>query len=59
MTDKAISPLRRRLIKDMAIRRLGLKTQHHYIRHVKSSRTALIPAPGDHIASSLIVRRFP
>ena len=35
MTDKAISPLRRRLIEDMAIRRLGPKSQHHYIRHVK------------------------
>src|SRR5207249_12101158 len=35
MTDKAISPLRRRLIEDMAIRRLGPKTQHHYIGHVK------------------------
>ena len=36
MTEKAISPLRRRLIEDMAIRRLGPKTQHDYIRHVKS-----------------------
>jgi len=35
MTDKAISPLRRRLIEDMAIRRLGPKTRHEYIRHVK------------------------
>jgi integrase/recombinase XerD len=35
MTDKAISPLHRRLIKDMAIRQLGPKTQHDYIRHVK------------------------
>jgi site-specific recombinase XerD len=35
MTVKAISPLRRRLIEDMAIRRLGPKTQLHYIRHVK------------------------
>jgi len=35
MTEKAISPLRRRLIEDMAIRRLGPKTQHDYIRHVK------------------------
>ena len=35
MTDKAISPLRRRLIEDMAIRRLGPKTQLDYIRHVK------------------------
>src|SRR5437773_7532467 len=36
MTEKAISPLRRRLIDDMAIRRLGPKTQHDYIRRVKS-----------------------
>ena len=36
MTEKAISPLRQRLIDDMAIRQLGPKTQHEYIRHVKS-----------------------
>jgi hypothetical protein len=30
MTDKAISPLRRRLIEDMAIGRLGPKPQHQY-----------------------------
>ncbi len=36
MTDKAISPLRQRLIDDIAIRRLGPKTQHDYIRRVKS-----------------------
>lgn len=36
MTDKAISPLRQRMIDDMTIRRLGPKTQHDYIRHVKS-----------------------
>src|SRR5260370_30265376 len=35
MTDKAISPLRGRLIENMAIRRLGPKTRHEYIRHVK------------------------
>ena len=35
MTDKAISPLRRRLIEDMTIRRLNRKTQYQYIRHVK------------------------
>ena len=35
MIDKAISPLRRRLIEDMAIRRLDPGTQHQYIRHVK------------------------
>jgi integrase/recombinase XerD len=36
MTDKAISPLRRRLIEDMTIRRLSPNTRHQYIRHVKS-----------------------
>ena len=36
MTDNAISSLRQRLIDDMAIRRLGPKTQHDYIRRVKS-----------------------
>ena len=35
MTDKAISPLRRRLTEDMAVRRFGPKTQYHYLRHVK------------------------
>src|ERR1700747_2984298 len=35
MTDKAISPLRRRLIENMTIRRLSPKTHYQYIRHVK------------------------
>jgi hypothetical protein len=35
MTEKAISPLRQRLIEDMTIRRLGPRTQHDSIRHVK------------------------
>src|SRR5246127_689752 len=35
MTEKAISPVRRRLTEDMAIRRLSPKTQYQYIRHVK------------------------
>ena len=30
MTEQAISPLRRRMIEDMAIRKLGAKTQHDY-----------------------------
>ena len=35
MTEKAVSPLRRRLIEDMTIRRLSPKTHYQYIRHVK------------------------
>jgi integrase/recombinase XerD len=32
MTEQAISPLRRRMIEDMAIRKLGAKTQHDYVQ---------------------------
>jgi site-specific recombinase XerD len=46
VTDKAISPLRRRLIDDMTIRRLGPKTQHEYIRHVKSFADFVGFSPG-------------
>jgi len=58
MTDKAISPLRRRLIEDMAIRRLSPKIQLHYIRHVKRfadflGRSATRPPPRMSIAISL------
>src|SRR6201982_1718023 len=35
MTDKAISPLRRRLIEAMTLPRLSPKTHYQYIRHVK------------------------
>ena len=52
MTDKALSPLRRRLIEDMAIGRLGPKTEHEYIRHVRrfadfAGRSANKPAAED------------
>jgi hypothetical protein len=40
-----ISPLRQRLIDDMAIRRLGPKTQHDYIRRVKSFADSLATLP--------------
>jgi integrase/recombinase XerD len=35
MTSKATSPLRRRMLEDMAVRRFGEKTQHDYVRHVE------------------------
>ena len=35
MTDKAISPLCRRMIEDMTIRKLAPKTQASYIRAVR------------------------
>jgi integrase/recombinase XerD len=35
MTEQAISPLRRRMIEDMAIRKFAQKTQHDYVRRTK------------------------
>ena len=36
MTDEAMSPLRRRMIEDMTIRRFAPKTQHDYVQRVKN-----------------------
>ena len=36
MSQKPISDLRRRMLEDMAVRRLGEKTKHDYIQHVES-----------------------
>ena len=36
MTDKAISPLRQRMIEDMTIRKLAPKTQHDYVQRIKN-----------------------
>ena len=35
MTQQAISPLRQRMIEDMAIRKFAPKTQHDYVQRVK------------------------
>ena len=35
MTEQAISPLRRRMIEDMTIRKFAQKTQHDYVQRVK------------------------
>ncbi len=56
MTDEAISPLRRRMIEDMAIRKLTPKTQQGYIRNVKAFAAFLGRSPGT--ASGEDVRRF-
>jgi integrase/recombinase XerD len=36
ISAEAISPLRRRTIEDMSVRKFGEKTQHDYIRHVEA-----------------------
>ena len=42
MTDQAISPLRRRMIEDMTIRKLAPKTQHDYVQRVKDFAAFLL-----------------
>jgi integrase/recombinase XerD len=42
---ETVSPLRRRMIEDMTVRRIGEKTQSDYIRHVKNLSTFLGRSP--------------
>ena len=41
MSDKPISPLRRRMIEDMTVRNFVEKTHNDYIRHVRTFRSFL------------------
>ena len=56
MTDQAMSPLRRRMIEDMTIRKFAAKTQHDYLQRVKNFTIHLGRSPDT--ASSEDVRRY-
>jgi integrase/recombinase XerD len=56
MIDKAISPLRRRMIEDMTVRRLAPKTQVSYIRAVRDFSVFLGRSPDQ--ASAADLRRY-
>jgi integrase/recombinase XerD len=56
MTDQAMSPLRRRMIEDMTIRKLAPKTQHDYLQKVKNFAAYLGRSPDT--ASAEDVRRY-
>jgi integrase/recombinase XerD len=56
MTEQAISPLRRRMIEDMSIRKFAAKTQHDYVQRVKDFATFLACSPDK--AQTEDVRRF-
>src|SRR6516164_2813801 len=56
MTDKAISPLRRRMIEDMTIRKLAPKTRHDCVQRVKNFAAFLGRSPDT--ASFEDVRRY-
>jgi integrase/recombinase XerD len=70
MIDQAISPLRRRMIEDMTIRKFAQKTQHDYVQRVKKFAAFLGRSPATaklehvrryrlHLASSGAGRRAP
>jgi site-specific recombinase XerD len=56
MTDQAMSPLRRRMIEDMTIRKFAPKTQHDYVQRVKNFAAFLGRSP--ETASFEDVRRY-
>src|ERR1700688_150682 len=56
MTDKAISPLRQRMIEDMMIRKFAPKTQHDCVQRVKHFAAFLGRSPDT--ASFEDVRRY-
>ena len=56
MTEKPISDLRRRMLEDMAVRRLGEKTRTDYIKHVEAFTRFLGRSPDTACAED--VRRF-
>jgi site-specific recombinase XerD len=56
MTEPAISPLRRRMIEDMSIRKFAAKTQHDYVQRVKDFAAFLGRSPDTAHAEE--VRRF-
>ena len=56
MTEAAVSPLRRRMIEDMTIRKFAPRTQEGYIRAVRSFSAFLGASPDT--ASSEDVRRY-
>ncbi len=56
MTDQAMSPLRRRMIEDMTIRKFAQKTQHDYVQRVKKFAAFLGRSPAT--ANLEDVRRY-
>ena len=56
MSEKPISPLRRRMIEDMTVRNFVEKTRNDYIRHVKTLTAFLGRSPDQAIPEDL--RRF-
>ncbi|WP_375383612.1 phage integrase N-terminal SAM-like domain-containing protein, partial [uncultured Sphingomonas sp.] len=55
-TDRPVTPLRQRMLDDMAMRRMGSRTQHDYVRHVRAFAGFLARSPDTATAED--VRQF-
>ena len=58
MTDKAISPLRQRMIEDMTIRKFTPKTQHDYLQRVKHFAAFLGRSPDTRVSKTCAAISF-
>ena len=54
--DRPVTPLRQRMLDDMAVRAMGSRTQHDYVRHVRAFAAFLGRSPDTATAED--VRRF-
>ena len=54
--ERPVTPLRRRMLDDMTMRRMGSRTQHDYVRHVRAFAGFLGRSPNTATAED--VRRF-
>ena len=55
-TDRPVTPLRQRMLDDMAMRAMTSRTQHDYVRHVRAFAAFLGRSPDTATAED--VRRF-
>ena len=55
-TDRSVISLRQLMLDDMAMRAMGLRTQHDYVRHVRAFAAFLRRSPDT--ATAKDVRRF-
>ena len=55
-TDRSVTSLRQLMLDDMAMRAMGLRTQHDYVRHVRAFAAFLRRSPDT--ATAKDVRRF-
>ena len=54
--DRSVSPLRQRMLDDMAMRCMASRTQHDYVRHVRAFAAFLRRSPDTATAED--IRRF-